>query len=142
MKLSRLITALILFQVGAAGAYNVSYTVNTSSNKKAISPYIYGANTFGSTYVSATNDAENWTIKRQGGDGCTAYNWENNNTNNGNNWGNANTTAANGIAANQRSIPAIVTEYFHNSDLAQGCASLLQIQMAGWVAADGAGQVT
>ena len=45
----------------------------------AISPYVYGINGFG-TFIAAKTK---WGLIRQGGDACTAYNWTNDYTNNG-----------------------------------------------------------
>jgi Glycoside hydrolase family 44 len=45
----------------------------------AISPYVYGINGFGTLIAAKTK----WGLIRQGGDACTAYNWTNDYTNNG-----------------------------------------------------------
>jgi hypothetical protein len=45
----------------------------------AVSPYVYGINGFGKFVATKTQ----WGLIRQGGDGCTAYNWTNDYTNSG-----------------------------------------------------------
>ncbi len=45
----------------------------------AVSPYVYGINGFGKFVATKTR----WGLIRQGGDGCTAYNWTNDYTNSG-----------------------------------------------------------
>ena len=59
------------------GTNEVDVNINTGSGRRAISPYIYGSN----QDVEAT-----LTAKRFGGNRTTAYNWETNFSNAGNDW--------------------------------------------------------
>jgi len=99
-------------------------TIDTTS-RTAISPYIYGANfpdwTLGIPF----------TVVRMGGNRTTAYNWENNASNAGNDWQNQNDNymgATNEAGKTYGDFMAVA--FAHNS------TALMTVQMAGHVAAD------
>src|SRR3954470_76159 len=75
--LSAIIVAVGVLCAASAHAQTVNITVNSTQQVKTISPYIYGANS-----ISITNA----TSQRLGGNRWTAYNWENNNSNAGNDY--------------------------------------------------------
>jgi hypothetical protein len=75
--LSAMIVAASVLCASNAPAQTVNITVNSAQQVKTISPYIYGAN---STAIT------NATSQRLGGNRWTAYNWENNNSNAGNDY--------------------------------------------------------
>ena len=107
-------------------APGVSLTVDASKDRHAISPYIYGTN------------APDWkgrgrylTLARQGGNRMTAYNWENNASNAGNDWHNQNDDFLGG-----GDVPGQVVRSFLEPTLAAGAAAVVTVPMAGYVAAD------
>ena len=81
--------ALVLVSGGLAqaitpddpGPADVSFTIHAGQNIRAISPYIYGINSYGDTgfHVPATFD-------RLGGNRWTGYNWETNASQAGADW--------------------------------------------------------
>jgi hypothetical protein len=113
----------------------VTYTVSTEQSRAAISPYIYGYNF---DHVSA----QNLTVRRMGGNRMTGYNWENNYSNAGNDWYHSSDEYMSSyIPAAQRETPGKVMTDFIDTDLAAGQASVITLQMAGYVAADKNGTV-
>lgn len=66
--------------VSADEGYDMTVTVDMTSEGKAISPYIYGINQYGHQ-----EDYPNLNVSavRQGGNRMVAYNWENNASNAG-----------------------------------------------------------
>jgi hypothetical protein len=127
--------ALTVFFASAGKAdIDVTYTINTSTNKTPISPYIYGIN-WGS--------GSHFTIRRSGGNRLTGYNWKNNFSNAGSDWYHSNDNyLVYTLPSSQRLIPGIAIINFHDASLAAGQTSIVTLQMAGYVSADGAGTVT
>jgi hypothetical protein len=121
----------------SAASFNSSITINTSQNQHQISPYIYGSN-------ADLSGKENFTMRRQGGNRMTGYNWENNASNAGSDWNQSSDdymTSALGISSNQSLVPAITVTSFIDSCRKHNCFSLITLQMAGYVAADKKGTV-
>ncbi|MGD0573646.1 MAG: glycoside hydrolase family 44 protein [Sedimentisphaerales bacterium] len=110
---------------------NVTYTINTDANRTPISQYIYGVNQYATSYSNA-----NCTIVRNGGNNTTPYNWENNYTNAGNDW-----YYYNGSLSNNDTTPGKYISDFRDSCIANNLASIVTLQMAGYVSADGNGEV-
>jgi mannan endo-1,4-beta-mannosidase len=116
---------------------NVSISVNTSLDRHAISPYIYGSN-------QTLTGTENFTLRRQGGNRMTGYNWENNASNAGTDWNNSSDnymTSAMGISAAQANVPGITVTAFIDSCIKWNAYPLITLQMAGYVARDKNGTV-
>jgi fibronectin type 3 domain-containing protein len=114
----------------AAAAVNVTITVDPTKTH-AISPYIYGTN----FYSGTTNAPTLLTFDRDGGNRWTAYNWINNGSNAGSDYfyendnylcNNACTTA----------LPAEAVRMFIADDQQAGLASLITVQMQGYVSKD------
>ena len=126
----------------------VAVSLNPTGTLTPISPFIYGANEAGivNGVPSATLDAANGvTARRLGGNRLTGYNWTNNFSNAGTDYLNEsdNYLPSNlGVAADQWLTPASVITTFHDRNLAIGSRSLVTLQMAGYVSADGSGVVT
>lgn len=123
----------IFLPVAAFAQLNVSYNINTSAGQHAISPYIYGMCNGG--YYEAT-------IRRQGGNRMTGYNWENNASHAGADYFHQNDNYlpwVMGIPAMNENDPGVVTEEFHNDALTAGAMSAVTLQMAGYVARDKSG---
>jgi len=135
-KVYFLIGSLLLISTVGEAQVNVTYNINVSQDRHSISPYIYGINN--GTYKRAT-----W--RRWGGNRTSAYNWENNYSNAGADWFDNNDNYlpwAMNLPADQYTKPGSVVKAFHDSSLVQGAASGITLQMVGWAANDGNGQVT
>ena len=138
-----LVLALLLTTITpdtiALAAFNgsVDVTIDTTSERAAISPYIYGGNW-------EFNNAK-LTAKRFGGNRATGYNWENNYSNAGCDWNHSSDTLllSNGnIPQDKWSEPGKVVTNFHDQNLSAGeLYSLVTLQAAGYVAADANGTV-
>jgi hypothetical protein len=111
---------------GTPGPGDVHFSINSTQNVKAISPWIYGAN-FASLSSSVTAD-------RIGGNRSTAYNWETNASNAGSDWYYEN----DGIG-NSTSGAAILPTL--QGDGAAHRSLIVTVPMAGYVAGDEAGPV-
>jgi glycosyl hydrolase family 44/dockerin type I repeat protein len=118
------------------GEINVFYTINTETDPESISPYIYGANSWD------IDRGENFTARRIGGNRLTGYNWENNYSNAGKDWyHHSDLYLARNLPQNEKLIPGKVLTSFHDDCLSANQLSVITLQMAGYVAADGAGEV-
>jgi hypothetical protein len=109
----------------SAHAQNVRFTIDATRNVHAISRYIYGINgTIGAAYP-------NLTLRREGGNRWTAYNWENNASNAGSDFIFQNDDyLGGGETPGGAVIPAITNAKNHNAAL------LLTVPINGYVAAD------
>jgi mannan endo-1,4-beta-mannosidase len=117
------ILAVFIFCASVTAAnINVAYNINTNVNQTPISKYVYGSN-----WGSGTD----YTIRRSGGNRLTAYNWENNYSNAGADW-----YFFNDDYMSSSTIPGKAITDFHDQALSQGQASIVTLQMAGYVAAD------
>ncbi len=114
----------------------VDYTFTIDPTRThAISRYVYGANfiTDASIWGNASTPAE-LTLNRIGGNRLSAYNWETNHSNAGNDWHYQNDTYLSssqspGAAVSQRATPTF----------ARGAGLLLTVPMLDYVAADARG---
>ncbi|HHV29096.1 MAG TPA: PKD domain-containing protein [Clostridium sp.] len=114
----------------------VNVKIDTSAERKAISPYIYGSN----QDLDATV-----TAKRFGGNRTTGYNWENNFSNAGSDWLHFSDTYLlqdGGVPKEEWDTPASVVTTFHDKALNKNIPySIVTLQAAGYVSADGDGAV-
>jgi hypothetical protein len=124
--------ALVLGLSTAAAAPSVTITADPA-NPHAISPWIYGMN----FYQSSAGSIRNLTLNRQGGNRWTAYNWENNASNAGSDWG----PYSNDTFLSSSTTPAEALRPLIVADRARGTASLITVQMQGYVSADTNGLV-
>ena len=109
---------------------NVTITVNPSATHP-ISPYIYGLN----FYSGVTGAPSLLTFDRDGGDRWTAYNWINNASNAGSDYFYENDDyLCNGTC--NASIPAEAVRLFISGDQSNNMASLVTLQMQGYVSID------
>jgi Glycoside hydrolase family 44 len=99
----------------------------------AISPYIYGLN----SYTGIANAPPLLTLDRAGGNRWTAYNWENNASNAGSDYLYESDSFLSASATPAEAVRAIIA-----ADRAMGAASLVTLQMQGWVSADESGPVS
>jgi mannan endo-1,4-beta-mannosidase len=126
--LAPILAVFILCASVSAANINITYNVNTDLNRTPISKYIYGSN-----WGSGTD----YTIRRSGGNRLTAYNWENNYSNAGSDYG----PYHNDTYMSSSTIPGKAITDFHDQALSQGQASIVTLQMAGYVSADASGNV-
>ena len=99
----------------------------TPSNTRAISPWIYGLN----FYNGIANAPPLPTLDRAGGNRWTAYNWENNASNAGSDY-----LYESDAYLSSSTTPAEAVRALIAADRAVGAASLVTVQMQGWVSAD------
>ncbi|MBQ8688725.1 MAG: endoglucanase [Ruminococcus sp.] len=130
-----------LTPISAAGAYDISVTVNTNGTRTPISPYIYGINSkFRSEeylYDATAGSA------RQGGNRFSAYNWENNYSSAGRDWEHYSDAYLVDFDSELLEIPGAPAIGFAQEASEKNIPyKLTTIQMAGYVAADGDGSVT
>ncbi|MCB9495986.1 MAG: carbohydrate binding domain-containing protein [Fibrobacteria bacterium] len=125
-----------------AGAAPV-IAVHADQPGHAINPAIYGINALSTgkaTYLAA--DSALLGSDRMGGNRMTAYNWENNYSSAGSDW---QFNSDNWLTQNPLPTPTGPggsVANFVERNLGLGRAPIVQLQMAGFVAADGAGPVT
>lgn len=109
----------------------VIITVDPGKNH-SISPWIYGIN----SYEGITDAPRNLTVNRAGGNRWTAYNWENNASNAGSDWFYSSDDYLGG-----GNVPAEAVRSLIAGDRQRGNASLITLQLQGYVSADKAGSV-
>jgi hypothetical protein len=110
---------------GAPGTADVAVTVRTDGMRRTISPLIYGTN-------QADNPARNrYGMVRLGGNRLTAYNWENNASNAGEDFMNQN----DGYLSTSN-VPGAALQATVMAAQQGGGAALLTIPIIDWVAAD------
>ncbi len=116
----------------APGVPDVTVTV-TPGSTHAISPWIYGIN-----FYAGVPNAPHATMDRAGGNRWTAYNWENNFSNAGSDFG----PYSNDTFLSSSSTPAEAVRTFIAGDHTAGLASLITVQLQGLVSADANGNVS
>lgn len=123
---------------GAADSREVSITVDTTRDRKKISPYIYGISS------ELMERDVSCTAIRAGGNRFTSYNWETNSSNAGADWKHmSDRYFLQNMPKDLHKTPGGMAVY-----LSQKCAgknnaySLMTLQMAGYVPADFLGNVT
>ncbi|HEX2926457.1 MAG TPA: glycoside hydrolase family 44 protein, partial [Ruminiclostridium sp.] len=136
MLMTTLLPAGFAAAADTTGSINVS--IDTTAERAAISPYIYGGNW-------EFNNAK-LTAKRFGGNRVTGFNWENGYSNAGSDWQQSSDTyllSNNNIPKDKWNEPGVVVSDFQDKNLAAGEPySLVTLQAAGYVAADANGTVT
>ncbi|MCA9184804.1 MAG: glycoside hydrolase family 44 protein [Pirellulaceae bacterium] len=103
-------------------AGDVAFSINTTADRRDISPYVYGAN---------FNNLSHGTLDRLGGNRYTAYNWENNASNAGSDYLHQN----DGYLSNSN-IPGQAIRPYLQQDGAEHRATIVTVPIAGYVAAD------
>jgi mannan endo-1,4-beta-mannosidase len=116
---------------------SVAVSMDVAADRSPISPYVYGSNQDRAGSV--------WTVRRLGGNRLTGYDWENNYSSAGSDFQQSSDDYlvwAEGVPAEDAAEPAAVPTHFHDRSLEMGAESILTLQMAGYVAADGQGPVS
>ncbi|MFL5728177.1 MAG: glycoside hydrolase family 44 protein, partial [Cytophagaceae bacterium] len=127
---------LTFLQISAAySQLSISYSINTSTGRSTISPYVYGNNLCETWY---SNRPENVTARRAGGNRFTGFNWETGYSNAGQDYGpnSTDTYLYNpllGIPVTP-TIPGSIIQAFHDTSRKEGTYSLMTLQAAGYVA--------
>ncbi|MFZ6848330.1 glycoside hydrolase family 44 protein [Undibacterium sp. RuRC25W] len=130
-------------------AQSVTFSIDTQSQRKTISPLIYGYNAYadgtGRTGLEnqgglANLQALNLASRRLGGNNMTSYNWENGVSNSGMDWcnsSNAGVTYATGAGAPNNNAglayyaPGAAIKTFQSQSITLGTYSLVQLPAAG-----------
>ena len=140
----RLVHGIAALAAAAASASAApAIQVHADKPGHAISPAIYGINALATgkaTYLAA--DSAMLGSDRMGGNRMTAYNWENNYSSAGSDW---QFNSDNWLTQNPLPTPTGTggsVANFVERNLGLGRKPIVQLQMAGYVAADGAGPVT
>jgi hypothetical protein len=116
------------------GSTDATIAVDTSQDRRAISPYVYGYNS-GSTAGAPAGT----TWLRIGGNRWTAYNWTNNYSNAGSDWGpysNDTLMGAPSDGPGHAAVPVV------DDAKAHGVGLLVTIPIQGWVSKDASGNVS
>ena len=127
-----IVIVLWVFSALEVTAGSIIITVNTNQSRP-ISPWIYGIN----EYQSIAGAPRNLTLNRAGGNRWTAYNWENNFSNAGSDWG----PYINDDSLSRSSVPAEAVRSVIHADRSRSNASLITVQLQGYVSADKNGNV-
>lgn len=114
---------------GDPGAHDVLFTIDTTSNVHAISPYVYGSN-----QGDLKAEAKNLTLTRVGGNRLTAYNWETNASNAGSDYQYENDDNISSSSTAGAPMKQSVTDA-----TSAGASIIMTVPMAGWVSADESG---
>ena len=131
-----LLLSLLIPGAGRAEESALAVTVDLGGERKAISPYIYGVNSF--YHEDALGRDVTAFALRQGGNRMTAYNWENNASNAGSDWNNYSDGYLTASDA-----PGEVARMLCDLAASAGIGyKITTLQMAGYAAADKNGEVT
>lgn len=142
MKKRLLFIILGFFSLFVSAQINVTYTISPQTDRKVISPYVYGSNY---SQTTTFTHGENFTITRDGGNRTTAYNWENNASNAGSDYifSSDNFMCSYlGIPDANSNIPGIAYTTVVDSANKHNAKSILTLQMAGYVSRDKKGALT
>lgn len=115
----------------------VEISINTTSGRKLISPYIYG--------MTDNVDVSDVTLRsiKQFGAKLSTYNWENNFSNSGSEWFNtSDNSLVSGYNTAEQRNPGLVANSFFNLSKANTIPfTMMTLPMLGFVAADGNGPI-
>jgi hypothetical protein len=110
---------------GSPGPADVQFSIDTTLDRHAISPLIYGSNN------ARDMSLNRLTLVRLGGNRWTAYNWENNASNAGSDW-----CFQNDGLISSSNTPGVGVEIPVDAAHAAGAAALVTIPNVGYVSAD------
>lgn len=120
-----------------AGSKTVNITIDTSKDRKAISPYIYGVNA-----ELMEKDVTPGSV-RAGGNRYSAYNWETNASNAGSDWKNiSDGYFQQNVPKDMKDTPGCAALKLNEVCTGKGAYPLMTLQLAGYVAADMDGEVS
>jgi len=130
-------STLMLVLISTGYGIKVDFKISPDKENHPISPHVYG--------VNGGNGIRECPVRRSGGNRMTGYNWENNASSAGSDWQHYNDfwlCEISGISAEDCKKPGYLIEHFVRKNKSQRADSLITIQMAGYVAADGNKAVT
>lgn len=135
--MTNLLLALIAGSALIANPNVLEFHIGFGTPIGTISPYVYGANDTPHQHVP-------WTIHRFGGNAATTYNWETNFDNAGSDWQQSSGYgwSMRHTPESMRTTPAAAIINHHETSLKMGAESIIQVNLMGFVAADGNGPVT
>jgi mannan endo-1,4-beta-mannosidase len=136
-RLSLAILFLSVFFPAFPRAADIHFLIMPAEVIGPISPYIYGLN-------DQDPGDLNVTVRRLGGNRLTGYNWVTNASNAGNDWHQESDDwlCADHLKDTDCDQPGAAVRHFVDQNQSLGMASLITLPMAGFVAADKAGDVT
>ena len=141
-SLAGTMSALAVLATAASAAPTIRVRTDAPGHK--INPAIYGINNLSNfekaTYLAA--DSAMLGSDRMGGNRMTGYNWENNFSSAGSDYQHSSDNWMTQNPLPTATGPGGAVASFVERNLGLGRAPILQLQMAGYVAADGAGTVT
>lgn len=146
MKKTRLLSAVLAglllaapaasLPLEASAGYKMTVTIDTAKDRKAISPYIYGINEYANGKMMDTLSVN---AVRQGGNRFSAYNWETNYSNAGNDWKHMSDT----FFGDEKDGAGAAARKFSEAMVSSKVPyKITTLQMAGYVSADQDGTVT
>ena len=129
--------SLSVIDVHAAEASTALISIDTTADRKLVSPYIYG--------INDTASLEGLTVRsiKQGGSRMTTYNWENNYSNSGSDWFNTsdNSLVSDYSSSQQKQVGLAVEKLLTQAETNGIPFTITTLPMAGYVAADGNGPI-
>ena len=137
LSLEKTLSAWLITFLAGPGLFaaTINFTIDPTQNNSAIDVHSYGSNQdIGVTQIP---------YYRQGGNRMTGYNWENNSSNAGTDYGPNHedwyllSTMSPAPPQNGNQLPATVITQFIENNNAHGADSLITLPMAGYVSADG-----
>jgi len=132
--------AATLFSAPAVFGDSVAIDIDMGATPSEISPLIYGLNDWSR---NDTTESLAYTLERMGGNRMTSYNWENNFSNAGKDYiHHSDNSIVNTIPLAEQSIPGKGVMLSVDHARLGNRPSLVTLQLAGYVAADGDGTVT
>jgi hypothetical protein len=122
-------------------AATVTVSVDSAQDRRAVSPYIYGVNGIPSS--NGVQRIAHQPLSRSGGNRLTGYNWENNASNAGTDWGpNASDDLMCWNTCPDHEAPGAAIKAYLDGTLGWNAAALVTIPIVDYVAADKNGVVT
>lgn len=138
----RALAATVMVSSGLSWPANseVTFEVRLDGGVKEISPLIYGLNDWSR---DATTESLGYTLERMGGNRMTGYNWENNFSNAGSDYlHHSDGGLVSEAEPENRLNPGEAVKLSVDHARSGGRPSLVTLQLAGYVAADGDGVVS
>jgi hypothetical protein len=131
------IAALGTWSLAALAGADVNVSINANvSAASPISPYVYGINSLSSSVSSQMGNHVG--LDRMGGNRWTAYNWENNASNAGSDWG----PYSNDGYLSQSNVPGQAVRDGITRDQGLGTGTIVTVPIVDYVAADKSGLVS
>ncbi len=140
MKLKYAITILLGHTLALQSHATVDFEIDLSGPQTAISPLIYGLNDW---TRDESSESTGFTLERMGGNRTTSYNWENNFSNAGSDYNHySDHLLVNSESPEEQAVPGKAVMLSINHAQSGNRPSLVTLQLAGYVPADGNGTVS